>query len=157
MKHYFNAPIAYVILVTFFLLSGWFFSSPLFLINQASTQFLFQIFPLLFIFFAPAVSMRLFAEEKRQGTIENLETLPISDTSIVLSKFFGAVLFMCIGFLGNLLFPLSIAGFGQVEWGVVFASFIGALLLVSSMISYGMFISSLTRNQIIAFIIAAVL
>lgn len=157
LYHYFNSPIAYVFLVTFFGIGGWLFVYPLFLNNQATLAQFFEPLPLLLVFFAPALSMRLFSEEKRQGTLETLTTLPVSDSTIVLSKFFGALAFMALALIGSFLFAIIVSTLGKLEWGIVLSSYIGALFLTASMLSYGMFISSLTKNQIIAFIISAIL
>lgn len=156
LKHYFNSPIAYVFLIAFFAIGGWFFTYPLFINNQANLSEFFTPLPFLLIFFAPALSMRLFSEEKRQGTLETLVTLPVSDTTIVLSKFFGAVTFMALALVGSFLFAGIVSTLGNLEWGIVLSSYIGALFMTASMISYGMFISSLTKNQIIAFIISSI-
>jgi len=155
LKHYFNSPIAYIILVTFFILSGWFFTSPLFLIGSTNALYFYMTIPLFLIFFAPAVSMRLFAEEKRQGTIEHLQTLPLTDSSIVMSKFLGSIIFLGLPILGFFFYHSLVASLGTVEWGVVTASIIGTLLLTGTMLSLGMFVSSLTKNQIVAFILTA--
>lgn len=157
LRHYFNSPIAYVFLIAFFAIGGWFFVYPLFVNNQASLSQFFEPLPFLLVFFAPALSMRLFSEERRQGTLETLVTLPVSDSTIVLSKFFGALAFMAIALIGSFLFAALVSMLGNLEWGVVVASYIGALLMTASMLSYGMFISSLTTNQIIAFIISSII
>lgn len=157
LKHYFNSPIAYIFLVTFFAIGGWFFTYPLFINNQATLSHFFEFLPYLLVFFAPALSMRLFSEEKRQGTLETLVTLPVSDGLIVISKLTSTLLFMAIALIGSFLFAGIVSVFGNLEWGIVLSSYIGSLLMTASMLSYGMFISSLTKNQIISFIISAII
>jgi len=156
LRHYFNSPIAYIFLLAFYGMSGWFFIFPFFINNQASLTAFFQPLPMLLIFFTPALSMRTFAEEKKQGTLETLLTLPLKDNTIIFAKFTAIVLCMAIALLGTFLFAAIAQYLGPVEWGAVISGYMGALLLATTMLSYGICISSFTKNQIIAFIITSV-
>ena len=157
LKHYFNSPIAYILLVAFFSITSWLFSGPLFLHDSTEVSYFYSLIPTLLIFFIPALSMRLIAEEKRQGTMEHLQTLPITDTAIVLSKFLGSWIFIGIPILCFSFYHMMINQIGIVDWGIVLSSIIGTLLAAGSMLSIGLFFSSITQNQIIAFIITALL
>ena len=98
--------------------------------------------------------MRLWAEEKKSGTIEFLLTLPVTDWQVVLAKFFGALSFLFISLLLSITLPISVAFLGNLDMGPVIGSYLGALFLGGSYLALGLFISSLTKNQIIAFVLA---
>ena len=157
LRHYFNSPIAYVLLIAFLLMSGGMFASYFFLSKQANMNLLFSLFPMFFIFFAPALSMRLFAEEKRQGTFESLVTLPVSDMTIAGAKYIASIILVLVILLLTWICPLMISTMGPLEWGVTITGYIGIFIMVATLLSIGMFISSLTRNQIVAFIISVVI
>src|SRR4030042_4696538 len=91
LRSYFDSPVAYIVITIFLLISGWFFFSDLFLVNQATLRNLFGIIPFIFMFFVPAVTMRLISEEKKSGTLEILLTLPVEDYQIVLGKFLAGM------------------------------------------------------------------
>ena len=153
-RSYFDSPIAYIVLVFFLLVSGYFFTSNLFLMNQASLRTLFGIIPLLFVFFIPAISMRLIAEEKKSGTIELLFTYPIKDSEIVLGKYFAALGLIIVSLVCTFIYAISVSTLGDMDGGQVIAGYIGLLLIGASYLAIGMFASSITENQIIAFIVA---
>ena len=96
--------------------------------------------------------MRLWAEEKKSGTIETLLTLPVTDWQVVLAKFFGALAFLSIALLLTLTLPISVAWLGNLDWGPVIGGYLGAIFLGGAYLALGLFISSLTKNQIVAFI-----
>lgn len=150
---YFNSPIAYVILAVFLVVSNWLFFNSFFFQNQASMRSFFSLLPWIFLFLIPAVTMRLWAEEKRSGTIEFLLTLPITDWQAVLGKFLGGVFFLLVALALTGSIPISLAYAGSPDWGVIIASYLGALLLGAAYLALGLCISSLTKNQIIAFVI----
>lgn len=106
------------------------------------------------MFLAPAITMRAWAEEKHSGTDELLLTLPVRDWEVVLAKFLAAWSFLAMALLLSLSIPFSIAGLGAFDWGPVIGGYVGGLLLGAAYLSLGLFISSLTRNQIIAFILS---
>lgn len=149
---YFNSPIAYVFIGGFLVVGNWLFFNTFFLIGQASMRSYFVILPWLFLFLAPAITMRLWAEEKKSGTIEFLMTLPVTDWQVVLAKFFSALALLSITLLLTLTIPFSISGLGSLDWGVVFGSYLGSIFLAGAYLSLGLFISALTKNQIIAFV-----
>ncbi len=151
---YFNSPIAYIFIGAFLVVGNWLFFKNFFLLGQASLRGYFVLLPWLFMFLAPALTMRLWAEEKKMGTIEFLLTLPITNWQAVLAKFFSAVAFLAITLGLTLSLPLSVARLGSLDFGPVIGSYVGAILLGGAYLALGLFVSSLTRNQIIAFILA---
>ncbi|MDP2708656.1 MAG: ABC transporter permease subunit [bacterium] len=153
LMSYFNSPIAYIFIGVFLVLSNWLFFSAFFLAGQASMRSYFSLLPWIFLFIAPAITMRLWSEEKKSGTIELLLTLPITDWQAVGAKFFSALAFLAISLLLSVSLPVSVAWLGNLDWGPVIGGYLGALFLGGSYLSLGLFISSLTKNQIIAFIL----
>ena len=151
---YFNSPIAYIFITAFLVFSGWLFFRGFFLIGQATMRPFFSILPWEFLFFVPAVTMRLWAEEKKMGTMELLMTLPLNDSEIVIGKFLASFLFLTITVLLTFTFPLTLYYLGQPDLGPILGGYIGALLMGAAYLSIGLFISSLTENQIVAFILS---
>lgn len=152
IRGFFNSPVAYIVIIVFLLIAGWFFASPIFLINQVTIEHLLANVPLLFIFIIPAITMRLFSEEYKMGTIESLSIQPIEDYEILIGKYCAAVFLLSVGILGTLIHPVSLMFLGTLDWGQIFCSYLGLLFMGSSYLAMGMFASALTRNQIIAFI-----
>jgi ABC-2 type transport system permease protein len=152
-KDYFVSPIAYIVISIFLLVAGWFFFTTFFIYDQASLRNFFALLPIIFSFVIPAITMRLFAEEISVGSYEILLTLPVRSRDIILGKFFSAVAFVAVMLIPTLLYPVSISFLGTLDWGPVAGGYIGALLLSAAFSAIGLFASSLTRNQIIAFII----
>jgi ABC-2 type transport system permease protein len=152
LKGFFDSPVAYIVLTIFVLISGWFFFSDLFLVNQASLRNLFGIVPFIFMFFVPAVTMRLISEEKRSGTIEILVTLPVKDYEIILGKFLAGLGLIVVAVLLTLVYTLTLSGLGDLDSGSVAAGYLGLIFLGATYLSIGIFTSSLTHNQIVAFI-----
>jgi ABC-2 type transport system permease protein len=158
LKSFFNSPVAYVILTLFLLIAGWFFSSGLFLINQAELRDLFSVvIPLAYLFFIPAITMRVIAEEKKSGTLELLVTLPVRDAEIVLGKYFAAFLLLAAALLMTFSYPLTLAMLGDPDGGAILGGYFGLLLMGGSYLAIGVFTSGLTQNQIVAFITGFVL
>ncbi|MFQ5672533.1 MAG: ABC transporter permease subunit [Nitrospinales bacterium] len=153
IKAYFVSPIAYIVIAIFLLATGWLFFSTFFFSNQATLRSFFELLPLTFAFVIPAVTMRLFAEELSLGSYETLLTLPVTFRDIVVGKFLAAVFFVAAMLAPTLSYAVFIAFFGQLDWGPVIGGYTGAVLLGAAFSSIGLFASSLTRNQIIAFII----
>ncbi len=155
-KSYFNSPIAYIFIITFILFSSWLFFRTFFLIDQAHLRPLFSIFPWLFLILAPSITMRAWAEEKKMGTIEVLMTLPLKDYEVVLGKFLASFFFMITTVV--LTFPLAITVYslGNPDTGSIIGGYMGAILMGGAYLSIGLFCSSLTKNQIVAFIISTV-
>jgi ABC-2 type transport system permease protein len=153
-RSYFDSPVAYIVLIFFLLVSGYFFTSNLFLLNQANLRTLTGIVPLLFVFFIPAISMRLVAEEKKSGTIELLFTYPIKDVEIVVGKYLAALALIAVSLLFTLIYVISVSFLGNLDMGQAFSSYFGLLLTGAAYLAIGVFASSITENQIVAFMIA---
>lgn len=149
---YFNSPIAYIFIGAFLVVGNWLFFNSFFLAGQASLRDYFAVLPWLFLFLTPALTMRLWAEEKKSGTIELLLTLPLTDWQAVWGKFLSALAFVATALLLTLTLPLSVSYLGNLELGPVVGGYLGALLLAGAYLSLGLFISALTKNQIIAFV-----
>ena len=160
-RTFFASPIAYVVLGGFLLLAGWLYFSTLFLAGQASLRGFFGVVPVLFVVLVPSITMRAVAEERKSGTLELLLTLPMEDWQIVLGKFLAALGMVCVGLAWTLPYPLTVAALTApgvaFDWGPVFAGYFGLVLLAGSFIGLGLWGSSLSRNQIVAFIISLVL
>jgi ABC-2 type transport system permease protein len=153
-RSYFDSPVAYIVLMFFLLISGYFFTSNLFLINQANLRTLFGIVPLLYVFFIPAISMRLLAEERKSGTIELLFTYPIRDIEIVIGKYLAALGLVAVLLLFTFLYPLTMSTLGNLDAGQVVSGYIGLFLMGAAYLAVGIFASAITENQIIAFMVA---
>lgn len=152
-KDYFISPVAYIVISLFLIVTGWFFFSTFFIYGRADLRDFFALLPITFSFFIPAVTMRLFAEEKNVGSYESLLTMPVSFTHIALGKFFAASAFAAAMLVPTLSYPLFISFIGSLDPGPVIGGYLGAMLLGGAYCSIGLFASALTRNQIIAFII----
>ena len=152
LRSYFNSPVAYVVIVVFLIILGWFFQSSLFLMNVAQLRVVFDYAPLMFLFFVPAITMRLLAEEKKTGTIELLTTKPVQDVEIVLGKFLAAWVLLMATLLPTLLYVVTLMTLGKMDFGPVVTGYIGLLLVGGVYVSVGLLASSLTDNQIVAFI-----
>ena len=153
---YFTSPIAYIAITAFLVLVGFcvFYVESFLDVGQADTVAFVKWVPLLFIFFIPAVTMRLVSEEKRTGSIELLITMPIRDVELVLGKFLGAFLFLLLTLALTMVYPVCIDILGPLDWGATFGAYLGLTLLGLAFISIGVWASCGTRNQIVAFIVA---
>jgi len=165
ISSFFSSIIGYIVIIIFLLITSlflWVFPIESNILDYGYAQLngLFLIAPYVFLFLVPAISMRSFADENKSGTIELLLTKPISDLQIILAKFGAAFVLLLIAVLPTLIYYISIyqLGYptGNIDSGGVFGSYIGLLLLGASFISIGLFASSITSNQIVAFIIAIV-
>lgn len=157
LSAYFATPLAYVFIVTFLAGAGavTFFMGDFFGRRQADLQAFFSFHPWLFLVLIPAVGMRLWAEERKSGTIELLMTLPVTTTEAVAGKFVAAWLFTGIALV--LTFPIwiSVNYLGDPDNGVIVASYVGSFLMAGALLALASCLSALTRNQVIAFVIAA--
>jgi ABC-2 type transport system permease protein len=151
-KAYFISPIAYIVIAVFLLVTGWFFFTPFFLFNQANLRNFFGLLPLVFSFVVPAVTMRLISEELNVGSYEILLTMPVTTLDIVLGKFLASAVFVAAMLMPTLAYPITVSLLGELDWGPVVGGYMGAVLLGGAFSAIGLFASSLTRNQIIAFI-----
>lgn len=151
-KGYFVAPIAYVYLFTFILIVSWIFFRGFFLIGEASLRPLFGLMPWIYLFFVPAIAMGKWAEERKGGTIELLMTYPIRLWQVVLSKFLAGLGLVIVALLLTLPILITVVLLGPVDWGPVIGGYLGLALLGGAYLSISLWISSITDNQIIAFI-----
>ncbi len=156
-RDYFLSPIAYIIIAIFLLVSGWFFFSAFFILDQASMRDFFTLLPVTFSFIIPALTMRSFSEEFNLGSYEILITLPLSTRDVILGKFIGSILFTVVMLIPTICYPISISFVGDLDWGPVIGGYIGAILLGASFVAIGMFASSLSKNQITSFIIGTIM
>lgn len=152
-RTYFVSPIAYIVISIFLLVTGWFFFTTFFLYNQANLRNFFSLLPIIFSFVVPAVTMRLFSEELNVGSYEILLTMPVTFLDVVVGKFLSAVAFIAVMIAPTLSYPITVSFLGELDWGPVVGGYLGAVLLGASFSAIGLFASSLTRNQIIAFIV----
>jgi ABC-2 type transport system permease protein len=158
LASYFATPVAYVFIVIFLVLNGafTFYMGHLYERGQADLEPFFNFHPWLYLFLIPAISMRLWAEERKSGSIELLMTQPITLWDAVLGKFLAAWLFAGLALV--LTFPLwiTVAYLGEPDNGAIFAAYIGSFLMAGGFLAIGSCMSALTRNQVIAFILAVV-
>ena len=154
LRSFFDSPMAYVFLVVFALLNGWFFTTTFFLYGQSDLRTLFNIVPLVYLFFIPGITMGLISREKGLGTIEIISTLPIDDRDIVVGKYLSAVALIAIALLTTSLHFITLSSFGNsIDYGAVFTGYLGLLLVGSVYASVGIFSSAVTDNQVISFIV----
>ena len=154
LRSFFNTPMAYIFLVVFALVNGYFFTNTFFLYNQSDMRSLFGIVPLVYLFFIPAVSMGLISREKSLGTIEIITTLPVRERDIVIGKFLAGQTLILIALLTTLIHYITLFNVGTtIDHGAVFTGYLGLALLGGVYTSVGIFSSSLTENQVIAFIV----
>ncbi len=156
---YFNSPVAYVFIVIFLVLAGFFTFqvSRFFDAGQADLQAFFFWHPWLYLILVPAVTMRSWAEERRNGTMELLLTMPIQPMQAIIGKFLAAWLFMGLALVLTMPLVLTVNYLGQPDNGAIFCGYLGSFLLAGAYVAVGMFTSSLTRNQVISFIIAVMI
>ena len=159
LASYFVTPIAYVVLIVFLLAMNWlgFWIGALYEREQADMQPYFGLFPWTYLFLIPALSMRLWAEDRRNGSIELLLTQPITLWQAVIGKFLAAWLF--VGIALALTFPLwiSVNYLGNPDNGVIVAAYLGSFFIAGGFLAVGTFTSSLTKNQLVAFLVAALI
>ncbi len=159
LQGYFSTPIAYVFIVIFLILSGVFafYLGGLYERNQADLTPFFNFHPWLYLFLVPAVSMRMWSEERRSGNIELLMTLPVKQSDLVLGKFLSAWIFIGIALFFTFPIWISINYLGEPDNGLIVASYIGSILLAGAFLAIGSCISASSKNQVIAFILTAVI
>ncbi|PHN08421.1 gliding motility-associated ABC transporter permease subunit GldF [Flavilitoribacter nigricans] len=162
---FFSSLIGYIVIGVFLIIMGLvlfiFPDTSLLEYNYASLDQLFLMAPLVFMFLIPAVTMRSFAEEQQNGTIELLTTRPLSDLSIVLGKFLACLILVVFALLPTLLYYLTVyrlgAPTGNLDSGAIAGSYFGLIFLAAIFVSIGIFASSLTSNQIVSFVLATFL
>lgn len=157
LQSFFDSLIAYIILILFLGFSGfftWLFGSDIFLIGQASLQSFFNVSYWTLFFFIPALTMRLLSEEKKSGTIELLLTKAVTDRQVVIGKFLSTLLLVAIALLFTVPYAITIYNIGNLDLGQVACGYLGLILMSASYISIGLYASSTTSNQIVAFLMA---
>src|ERR1051325_1953272 len=160
LSGYFASPVAYVVIVIFLLLIGFFtfMIGGFFHVGEASLSFsFFRWHPWLYLFLVPAVGMRLWAEERRQGTMELLLTMPITAWQAIVGKFVASWLFLIIALAFTFPVVLTISYLGDPDGGAVFTGYLGSALLAGAYLAVTCFTSALTRNQVISFILSVVI
>ena len=157
LSGFFDSLIAYVMIILFLGLSGsftWLFGTNVFMLGQANLNVFYDVAFWSLFFFIPAITMRMIAEENKAGTIELLITKAVSDGQIVAGKFLACLILILIAFLCTIPYYVTVSQLGNVDDGSVIGGYVGMTLLAASYISIGLFASSLTQNQIVAFLIA---
>lgn len=172
MKIAFASPMAYVLFVAFLLVSGWMFDVIVSYVVQSSlnafspTSFslmdavfrpLYRNMAVILIFLAPAITMRLFSEEKRAGSIELLFTYPLTDLDILIGKFLSALTMLAFIFVPTISYAIFIQHFSPVEWRVLGLQYLGFFLLGASCIAVGLWASNMTESQIVAYVVTFVI
>lgn len=155
LRSFFDSLIAYIMIIVFLGLSGfftWLFGSDVFLIGQATLQPFFSVAYWTLFFFIPALTMKMIAEEKRSGTLELLLTKPVSDWQVLLGKFTASLLLIVIALALTLPYYITVWAIGPVDHGAVWCGYLGMILMSMSYIGIGLFASSITNNQIVAFL-----
>ncbi len=163
ISSFFSSLIGYIVITVFLLINGlflWVFPLEFNILDfgYASIENLFMLAPIVFLFLIPAITMRLFADEKKSGTIEILLTQPLTDLEIILAKYFAGLVLVLFSLLPTLIYFFSVYQLGlppgNIDTGGMWGSYIGLLFLGASFVAIGLFSSSITDNQIISFIIA---
>lgn len=151
---YVNSPIPYILVTAYIITAGYLFFRQLFFVRQADMRPFFENTPLLFCLIVPFLTMRLVAEERKEGTLELLLTMPVTDWQLVLGKFLAALGLMGVLLLLTLPFPITVAGLGPLDKGATVAAYFGALLMSGAYIAIGIMASSFTKSQIVAALVA---
>jgi ABC-2 type transport system permease protein len=160
LSGYFASPVAYVFIVIFLLLNGFFtfMLGGFFEVGEASLSYsFFRWHPWLYLFLVPAAGMRLWAEERRQGTMELLLTMPITAWQAIVGKFLASWLFLIISLLLTFPIMITVAYLGAPDWGAIVTGYIGSALLAGAYLAVTCLTSALTRNQVISFILSVVI
>ncbi len=157
LRGYFSTPVAYIFLVVFIVASAFVtFTEIYFEGGEASLRPFFAALPLFFVLLAPAIAMRMWAEERRTGTIELLLTLPVTTPQAVLGKFLAGWVFFLLALVLTLPIYFTVCWLGDPEPGPVFTGYLGAALMAGSYLAIGCFFSAITRSQPISFILGVV-
>jgi ABC-2 type transport system permease protein len=156
-KAFFLSPIAYIFITVYLIATTFLFFQGFFIMDQADMRGYFGILPWVFLFFVPAITMRSWAEEKKMKTLELLLTWPVKDFEVVVGKFLASFSLLVIVLLLSLTIPISIAIIGHPDVGQIIGQYIGSMLMGAAYVAIGLWVSSLTENQIVAFILGVVL
>lgn len=155
LRAFFDSAIAYIYAAVFLVLSGTTFMNAFFLEGVVDMSPWFEVLPFLLIPFVPAITMRSWSEEHAQGTVELLLTLPLEPLQVVAGKYAAALLYFVVVVAGSLPIVVMLAWLGDPDLGLILSGYFGALLLGALFLASGQFLSSLTHNQIVAFVLAA--
>jgi ABC-2 type transport system permease protein len=156
IRQIFLSPIAYTFLSVFVVFVTFFFFRDFFAISQATMDGFFGLFPIAFAVVIPGLTMRMWAEERKQGTIEFLLTSPIETWHIVLAKFLAGLVLVILCALMTLYVPLTVGSFGPLDAGPAVGGYLGSIFLGATFIAVGMFLSSFTQDQIVSFLLGAI-
>lgn len=151
LRGYFTSPVAYIVIGLYLIITGILFFSTFFLQGRAELRYLFGYMPLILSFFIPALTMRVFSEEKRVGSIETLMTLPVTEVDVVTGKYLASFIETLVMIAPTLFYVLTAEIFGSPDYGPIIGGYLGAIFLCASYTAIGIFASSITKNQIIAF------
>ena len=154
LRSFFNSAVAYIVIVVYLILLGWFFVSDLFLTNLSTLRTVFDMTPFLLLFFAPAMTMRLISEEKKTGTLELLITKPIQESEIITGKFLAAWGLYFFTLLPTICYYITVSIIGTLDLGTVIGGYLGLMFLGGVFIAISVFGSSVTENQVVAFIVS---
>jgi len=158
LQGFFNSPVAWLFIMSFIAACGifFFFVQGFFVADKADLRSYFSLMPAMFSILIPALTMRLWAEEKKQGTYELLMTMPFTESDLVLGKYLATMAVLGLALLLTLPVPAMIGMFGELDSGQILAEYIGVLLLASASAALGQMLSSLAKNQISAFIVSVI-
>jgi ABC-2 type transport system permease protein len=149
---------AYIFLVIFAIVSGYFFTNTFFLFGQSDLRVLFDMIPLVYLFFIPAVSMGLIARENNIGTMETISTMPLSTYEFVIGKFLAGLSLIMLGLLATSIHFITLVAVGtNIDFGAIFSGYLGLALMGATFTAIGIYASSVTENQVVAFIIGVFL
>jgi ABC-2 type transport system permease protein len=157
LKSYFTTPLAYVFLVIFLFFSGYLtFKQGFYEMRQADLRVFFTNLPLLFVFMVPSTAMRMWAEERKVGSIELLFTLPVTVVQAVLGKFLAAWLFLAIALVLTFPMVITVCFLGEPDIGLILTGYLGSLLMAGGFLAIGCFFSAITKSQVISFVLSVV-
>lgn len=162
LRAYFLSPLGYVVLFLFLLANGWVFASVVSILNDPRAaagqplELFFSTFFLWFVlvFFAPALTMRLLAEERKSGSIEVLMTAPVTEGQVVLGKYLGVLVFYLFLWLPTVLYTLILSAYAEVDWGPIAAGYLGVVGIGALLLAAGLFASAVVADQLVAAILA---
>ncbi len=151
---YFTSPVAYIVCVLFLAFAGFFFFQTFFISRRAELRGFFSLLPILFAVFVPALTMRVFSEEKRSGSLETLMTLPVTPNQVVAGKYLASFISAAVLLVPTLSYVVTCAVFGTPDFGPIIGGYLGAVLLAATFSAIGVFASAITKNQILSFFVA---
>ena len=156
MRHLFFSPIAYTFMIVFVALVTFFFWKDFFEVRQTTMVYFFAIFPWTFPLLIPGITMRAWAEERKQGTLEFLLTSPVQTWHVMLGKFLAGLVLVALCLLLTLWTPITVSTFGALDSGPVWGGYLGGLLMGSTFLAVGMFVGSFTQDQIVSFLVGVI-